>query len=132
MLTRSCSFELRVSSDIYVTACIVFHRDGEARGTLTSRAQGSSSIILKFVFFNAHPLPSRPATSGTAEHSPPDSAGGNDRKGSLRRGLAWPLEGRERRREDLQLARGEVLVQGGRDLSDGDAQARQHPRVHRC
>jgi len=51
----------------------------------------SSLIILKFTFSNAHSLSSRPATSGTTEHSAPDSAGGDDRKRSLRRGLARPL-----------------------------------------
>lgn len=84
------------------------------------------------MFFNAHPLLSRPAASGTAKHSPPDSAGGDDRKRSVWRGMAWSLERRERCCENLQLARRKVLVQRGRNLPDGDAQARQYPWIHRC
>jgi len=80
-------------------------------------------IILKFTFFNAHPLSSRPATSGTTEYSAPDSAGRNDRKRPLRRGLARSLARRKCCCEDLQLARGEILVPRSRNLSDGDAEA---------
>jgi len=83
----------------------------------------SSSIILKFTFSNVHPLSSRPAASGTTEHSASDPARGDDRKRSLWRGLARPLARRERRREDLQLAGREILVPGSRNLSNGDAEA---------
>lgn len=97
-----------------------------------TREQVSSSIILKSMFFNAHPLLSRPAASGTAKHSTPDSTGGDDRKRPVRWGMAWSLERWKCCCENLQFARRKVLVQGGRNLPDGDAQARQYPRIHCC
>lgn len=99
-------------------------RKHESTRLSTSRMSG---LIVRLCFSTS----SRFAASGTAEYRAPDPAGGNDREGSFRRGLARPMERRERRREDIQFARGTILVQRGRDLPDCDAQARQYLGIHR-
>jgi hypothetical protein len=49
-------------------------------------------------------------------------AGGVCGKGTVRRGVARPLEGRERCRQDILQSRREILAQGVGHLPDGHAQ----------
>jgi len=49
-------------------------------------------------------------------------AGGVRGQGAVRRGVARPLAGRERGRQDLLQQGREILVQGVGDLPDGYAQ----------
>ena len=61
------------------------------------------------------------STAGAAVDSSSDPEGSTPGPGPVRRGLAWQVERRGRRGQDLPLSRGTFVASRGRNLSDDDA-----------